>query len=105
PPVALAPADLPLLGEGALGARLEAGPAPAPDHAAGPAPVRWAAAHGREAVHDAGARDGRAADRRFDRDHRRSGGAVPGAVALPGGRWRAGACAGPGGLVRRERRA
>src|SRR3954451_16786830 len=52
---ALAPADLALLGEGALGARLEAGAAPATGHAARSAPFRRPAPDGRQEVHDAGA--------------------------------------------------
>src|SRR3954468_4183154 len=55
---ALAPADLALLGEGALGARLEADPAQAAGHATGAAPFRRPAAHPRGAVHHAGAGDG-----------------------------------------------
>src|SRR4051812_44227183 len=82
--VALAPADLALLREGALGARLEADPAPAEGHAAWAASVRRAAADGWEALHDAGARHGRTRDRRFDGDHRRAGGALPGASAVSG---------------------
>ena len=101
---AVADQGLPLQREGALGARLQARPAPARRAAAA---VRHAARRVADdaQAHPPGAETRRPRDRRLDRDRRRAGGALPRPAALPRrpGAARAGARA--GGLLRRAARA